>query len=85
MNNFRTLALILNGVFLGGVLLVFLDGRPTSAAPCVGGPAVCGQNSGLVPFHKDAIGATLLWERREINPNTRTTRALCRRPTAQSC
>jgi galactose oxidase-like protein len=28
---------------------------------CEGGPAVCGQNSGLVPFHKDAILASLLW------------------------
>lgn len=32
-----------------------------SHTPCVGGPSVCGQNSGLVPFKKDAIGATLHW------------------------
>jgi hypothetical protein len=28
---------------------------------CARGPAVCGQNSGLVPFHKDAIQAGLIW------------------------
>lgn len=25
-------------------------------------PSVCGQNSGLVPFHKDAVAASLVWE-----------------------
>src|SRR5688572_16519776 len=62
MRSLRTLALFFNGVFLGVTLLVLLDGRSTSADhTCAGGPAVCGQNSKLIPFHKDAIGATLLW------------------------
>jgi len=64
MKSCSILVLILNWVFLGTMLLVSLDGRSASAAPCVGGAAVCGQNSGLVPFHKDAIGATLLWEKK---------------------
>jgi hypothetical protein len=27
------------------------------------GPEVCGQNSGLVPFHKDAIHSSLIWDK----------------------
>ena len=62
MQRFRMVALIRNALVLGVTLLVSLDGRAASADhTCAGGPAVCGQNSKLIPFHKDAIGATLLW------------------------
>lgn len=33
-----------------------------SASDTCPNPSVCGQNSGLVPFHKDAIHASLIWE-----------------------
>ena len=52
---------VLKGLFLGALLVLAFEGRPAFAAPCVGGPSVCGQNSGLVPFHKDAILASLIW------------------------
>jgi hypothetical protein len=32
-------------------------------------PAVCGQSSGLIPFHKDAIHASLLWNRKSECPS----------------
>lgn len=32
-------------------------------------PTVCGQNSGLVPFHKDAVHAALLWTKKSECPN----------------
>lgn len=32
-------------------------------------PAVCGENSGLVPFHKDAIHASLLWTKKSECPS----------------
>ncbi|MGH7429918.1 MAG: hypothetical protein ACREJ4_16400, partial [Candidatus Methylomirabilaceae bacterium] len=52
---------VLKGLFLGALLVVAFEGRPAFAAHCAGGPPVCGQNSGLVPFHKDAIHASLIW------------------------
>lgn len=30
-----------------------------------GGPAVCGENSGLVPVHKDFIAASLIWDKKK--------------------
>jgi hypothetical protein len=36
-------------------------GTAAASHNCAGGPSVCGQNSGLVPFHKDAIHAGLIW------------------------
>jgi hypothetical protein len=49
---------------LGAVLGVSLDAQPASASDCAGGPGVCGKNSGLVPFHKDAIHASLIWDKK---------------------
>ena len=49
--------------FLVAISLVALDGGSASAShTCAAGPSVCGQNSGLVPFHKDAILASLIWD-----------------------
>lgn len=43
---------------------LWLGGGTASAShTCAAGPSVCGQNSGLVPFHKDAIHASLIWEK----------------------
>jgi Domain of unknown function (DUF1929) len=61
MKIFWTSTSVLKGLFLGALLVVGFEGRPAFAAHCVGGPSVCGQNSGLVPFHKDAILASLIW------------------------
>ena len=36
-------------------------GTASAFHTCAGGPSVCGQNSGLIPFHKDAILASLIW------------------------
>ena len=53
---------ILFVAFLGAIFLPLLDGeRALASHTCAGGPSVCGQNSGLVPFHKDAILAGLIW------------------------
>jgi hypothetical protein len=50
--------------FLVAISLVALDGGSASAShTCAAGPSVCGQNSGLVPFHKDAILASLIWDK----------------------
>src|SRR5256886_3609964 len=49
--------------FLVAIPLSALDSGSASAShTCAGGPSVCGQNSGLVPFHKDAILASLIWD-----------------------
>ena len=49
--------------FLVAIPLFALDSGSASAShTCAGGPSVCGQNSGLVPFHKDAILASLIWD-----------------------
>jgi len=61
MKIFWTSTSVLKGLFLGALLVLAFEGRPAFAAPCEGGPSVCGQNSGLVPFHKDAILASLIW------------------------
>jgi hypothetical protein len=42
-------------------------GTVAAAQPC-SDPAVCGQNSGLVPFHKDAIHASLIWTKKSQCP-----------------
>ena len=52
---------ILLAAFLAAIFVFSLDGGNASASHCAGGPSVCGQNSGLVPFHKDAILASLVW------------------------
>lgn len=52
---------ILIGAFIGTILFFSHNSGTAFAADCTGGPAVCGQNSGLVPFHKDAIAASLIW------------------------
>jgi hypothetical protein len=49
-----------------GILLMLAGllrpgGETAFASHTCTGPEVCGQNSGLVPFHKDAITASLLW------------------------
>jgi hypothetical protein len=31
-------------------------------------PQICGRNSGLVPFHKDAIHASLIWTKQSQCP-----------------
>jgi hypothetical protein len=36
-------------------------GTASASHTCAAGLAVCGKNSGLVPFHKDAITASLIW------------------------
>ena len=48
---------------LAGAILFFSLNAGSAQAfhTCAGGTAVCGQNSGLVPFHKDAIMASLIW------------------------
>lgn len=61
MKIFWTSTSVLKGLFLGALLVLAFEDRPAFAAPCEGGPSVCGQNSGLVPFHKDAILASLIW------------------------
>jgi Domain of unknown function (DUF1929) len=55
--------LILLTALVCATSLVSLDVGIALAGHCVGGPSVCGQNSGLVPFHKDAIMASLLWSK----------------------
>ena len=57
----KYLVLVLFTVLVCATALFALDVGTASAGPCVGGPAACGQNSGLVPFHKDAIAASLIW------------------------
>jgi hypothetical protein len=69
MRRLRVSMSILGGTFLGGMLL--------NAVAAPGGvatqdcdlnnpdPSICGQNSGFVPFHKDAIHASLTWERKK--------------------
>lgn len=51
------LAACLTAIFLGSF------GAETASAShtCASGPSVCGQNSGVIPFHKDAILASLIW------------------------
>jgi hypothetical protein len=49
-----------------GILLMLAGllrpgGETAFASHTCTGPEVCGQNSGLVPFHKDAITASLMW------------------------
>ena len=48
--------------------VLWLGGGTASASHCVGGPQVCGQNAGLVPFHKDAIHASLIWTKKSECP-----------------
>jgi hypothetical protein len=43
--------------------------RTAAASHTCSDPAVCGQNSGLVPFHKDAIHASLVWTKKSQCPN----------------
>ena len=58
---------ILLAAFLAAIFVFSLDdGRASASHTCAAGPSVCGQNSGLVPFHKDAILASLIW------PNAKT-------------
>jgi hypothetical protein len=52
---------ILSAAFLGAFLLSLDGGSASASHTCAGGPSVCGQNSGPVPFHKDAILAGLIW------------------------
>ena len=59
--------LILIGAFIGTILLFSHNSGTAFASDCIGGPAVCGQNSGLVPFHKDAIAASLIWPDKKKN------------------
>ena len=61
----KYLVLILFTAFVGATSYFSLDVGTASAGPCVGGPEVCGQNSALVPFHKDAIMASLIWGKKE--------------------
>jgi hypothetical protein len=53
--------LILIGAFLGTILLFSHNSGTAFASQTCSDPTVCGQNSGLVPFHKDAITASLIW------------------------
>jgi hypothetical protein len=46
---------------LGLPLLVPLDGNRAAASDTCTGSLDCGLNSGLIPFHKDAIHASLIW------------------------
>ena len=50
-------------VFLGAMLLVSFVGRPASANHTCGTTpsATCGEISGLIPTHKDAVGSSLVW------------------------
>lgn len=69
MKSFRTFIWILSGVFLSVILLFSLNDRPALAShTCTGGPSDCGQNSGMVPFHKDAIHASLIWTKKSECP-----------------
>jgi hypothetical protein len=52
---------ILLAAFFGAYLLSLDAGSASASHTCDAGPSVCGQNSGLVPFHKDAITASLMW------------------------
>src|SRR5947208_11495516 len=65
--NMRHRVSILLAAFLAAIFVFSLDdGRASASHTCAAGPSVCGQNSGLVPFHKDAILASLIW------PNAKT-------------
>jgi hypothetical protein len=55
--------LIRLGLFLSMVCLPWPVGGTASASHTCAAPEVCGQNSGLVPFHKDAILAGLIWDK----------------------
>jgi len=52
---------ILLAAFFGASLLSLDAGSASASHTCAAGPSICGQNSGLVPFHKDAILASLIW------------------------
>jgi hypothetical protein len=52
---------IRTGIFLMLAGLLLPGGETAFASQACTGPEVCGQNSGLVPFHKDAITASLIW------------------------
>jgi len=49
------------GVLLIVAWMVSAGGRGASASHTCSGPEACGQNSGLVPFVKDGIMASLIW------------------------
>jgi hypothetical protein len=49
------------GIFLMLSGLLWPGAETAFASHTCTGPEVCGQNSGLVPFHKDAIMASLIW------------------------
>ena len=55
-------AWISTGIFLTFAWFVALAGGTASASHTCTGPSDCGLNSGLVPFHKDAIHASLVWK-----------------------
>jgi hypothetical protein len=64
-------AVVLLTILICTTSLLSLDMGTASASHCVGGPSVCGQNSGLVPFHKDAIMASLIWDKpKTLNGDT---------------
>lgn len=50
------------GVFIGVMSSIPLAGERALASHTCASTSDCGQNSGLVPFHKDAIHASLIWE-----------------------
>src|SRR2546426_610052 len=61
-----TMRQITLGIFLiAAWLLTSGVGTASASHTCGGGAAVCGQNSGLVPFHKDAVQASLIWQKHE--------------------
>jgi len=62
------LSLVLVGLIVIAVLA--WDDHVVAQVPqsCVGGPQECGQNSGLVPFHKDAVHASLIWTNKSECP-----------------
>lgn len=68
MKRFRSSMSILGGKFLGVMLLAAVAAsREVAAVDCDVNdpdPSICGQNSGFVPFHKDAIHASLVWAKK---------------------
>lgn len=65
----RTAAYRVHSALAGACWIGFAASLPPPALAqdtCPGaGPAVCGQNSGLVPVHKDFIHASLYWNRQQ--------------------
>ncbi|MEX0732011.1 MAG: galactose oxidase early set domain-containing protein [Aquisalimonadaceae bacterium] len=64
----RSLPSLLTGAALGSVMLTSPEGGSALASPICDDPALCGQNSGLVPFHKDAVHASLFWSKHASCP-----------------